>query len=116
MMELALHAPSAHTLVECMRELKFGRPAQQQLIIDEAVNFIVARLGNDGPPFNPDILNEVFNKGKEIADASEEVQNPQQPYLAIVELFNRWLLTTCKSEIECNAVKSFCEYVQQFMK
>ena len=62
-MKLALHAPSAHSLVECMRELKFGRPCKQQLVIDEAINFIVSRLGNDGPPFNPDIVNDVFNKG-----------------------------------------------------
>lgn len=67
-MKTPLHAPSAHSLVECMRDLKHGRPAQQQLVIDEAINFIVARLGNDGPPFSPDIINEVFNKGDAPAD------------------------------------------------
>ena len=63
MMKTALQAPSAHSLVECMRELKFGRPGQQQLVIDEAINFIIARLGNDGPPFNPDIVGEIFKSG-----------------------------------------------------
>jgi len=62
-MDLALRSPSAHTLVECMRELKFGRPCQQQLVIDEAINFIVKRLGNDGLPFDPSIIDEVFNNG-----------------------------------------------------
>ena len=67
-MKLALHSPSAHSLVECMRELKFGRPSKQKLVIDEAIKFIVSRLGNDGPPFTPDIIREVFNK-----DESEDV-------------------------------------------
>jgi hypothetical protein len=62
-MKLKLHSPSAHSLVECMRELKFGRPSEQQLVIDEAINFIVSRLRNDGPPFNPNIIRDVFDKG-----------------------------------------------------
>jgi hypothetical protein len=58
-----LGAPAAHSLVECMRELKFGRPAAQQLVVDEACNFVVSRLGDDGPPFNPSIVGGVFDKG-----------------------------------------------------
>ena len=61
-MKLVLHSPANHSLVECLKELKFGRPGAQQLVLDEAINFIVRRLGDDGPPFNPDIINEVFNK------------------------------------------------------
>jgi hypothetical protein len=60
-----LGAPAAHSLADCMRELKFGRPGEQQLVIDEAINFVVSRLGNDGPPFDPSIVDEVFDKGED---------------------------------------------------
>jgi len=68
MRENALQRPVAYSLVDCMKELKFGRPCQQQLVIDEAINFIVKRLGNDGPPFSLDIVSDVFDKG----DAPQE--------------------------------------------
>jgi len=42
-----------------------------------------------------------------------QLTDVQQPQLSIVKLFNRWLLTVCKSKVECDTVKSFCEYVQQ---
>lgn len=59
--KLALHAPAAHSLVECLKELKFGRPAKEQMIIDELINVTVSRLGSDGPGFPPEIVGEVFN-------------------------------------------------------
>jgi len=59
----ALHAPSANTLVNCIKELKFGRPMREQLVVDELVNVVYSRLGNDGPGFSPDIVDKVFNGG-----------------------------------------------------
>jgi hypothetical protein len=32
---------------------------------------------------------------------------------SISKLFNRWLLTACKTEAECNAVKGFCAWVTE---
>jgi len=59
--KLALHAPAAHSLVECLKELKFGRPAKEQMLLDELINVTTSRLGSDGPGFPPEILNQVFN-------------------------------------------------------
>jgi hypothetical protein len=61
-MEPILHSPSAHSLVECIRELKFGRPVKEQLVIDEVINFICSRLGDDGPGFSPDVVGQVFDE------------------------------------------------------
>lgn len=61
-MKLALRSPAAHSLVECLKELKFGRPAEEQKILDEFVISVQKQLGNDGPGFSPDTIMEVFNK------------------------------------------------------
>jgi len=61
--QCALHAPAANTLVNCIKELKFGRPMKEQLVVDELVNLVYSRLGNDGPGFSPDIVDKVFNGG-----------------------------------------------------
>jgi len=61
--QCALHAPAANTLVNCIKELKFGRPIKEQLVVDELVNVVYSRLGNDGPGFSPDIVDKVFNGG-----------------------------------------------------
>jgi hypothetical protein len=67
-MEPLLHSPAAHSLVECLRELKFGRPANQQLVLDEAINFVRGRLGDDGPGFSPEIVGAVFNESANAED------------------------------------------------
>lgn len=64
-MKLALHSPAAHSLVECLEELKFGRPAEEQKILDGFVISVQKQLGNDGPGFSPDTIRKVFNKCKE---------------------------------------------------
>lgn len=59
--DTVLHAPSAHTLVECLRELKFGRPGEEQRVLDELINVAVSRLGNDGPGWPPEVIDQVFD-------------------------------------------------------
>jgi len=63
--EPALRAPAAHSLVECLRELKFGRPAREQMVIDELINVVHGRLGDDGPGFSPDVVKKVWDKTTE---------------------------------------------------
>lgn len=65
MSEPVLHSPAAHSLEECLKELKFGRPAAEQLIIDELINIVYARLGHNGPGFSKEIINEIFSKENE---------------------------------------------------
>ncbi len=67
-MKPKLHSPAAHTLIECLKELKFGRPSEQQLLLDELANRVYEKLGNDGLPFSPEIIGEVFNKGDDASD------------------------------------------------
>jgi len=57
-MKLVLHSPAAHSLEECLRELKFGRPAEEQKVLDELINVVYKRLGNGGPGFSLEIINE----------------------------------------------------------
>ena len=64
-MGLILHSPAAHSLEECLRELKFGRPSREQLLLDDLVNIVYQRLGNNGPGFSPEIVGAVFGKGSE---------------------------------------------------
>jgi len=67
-MEPLLHSPASHSLAECLRELKFGRPASQQLVLDETINFIRSRLGDDGPCFPPEIVGAVFDNDTNAED------------------------------------------------
>jgi len=62
-MDLKLHSPASHSLVECLKELKFGRPSVEQFLLDDFCNIIKERLGNDGPGFSPEIVRMVFEKG-----------------------------------------------------
>jgi hypothetical protein len=62
MMKRILDAPAAHTLVECLTELKFGRPAKEQMILTELINYTTRRLGNDGPGFDPSTIGEIWEK------------------------------------------------------
>jgi hypothetical protein len=57
-----LHEPAAHSLTDCLKELKFGRPGHEQLIIDELVNVVTSRLGDEGFGWSSDVIGEVFNK------------------------------------------------------
>lgn len=62
-MKPTLHNPAAHSLEECLRELKFGRPVKEQLLIGELINVVYARLGDGGKGFSPEIIEKVFKKG-----------------------------------------------------
>lgn len=56
-----LQMPVRYHLIDCLKELKFGRPAESQRQIDKWIAELNEELGN-GTPFNINKVKEVWEK------------------------------------------------------
>lgn len=64
---LILKTPSRYHLVDCLKELKWGRPSESQKQIEDFIQFLLLD-DNLGKPFSSDIVNGAWEKGQEDKD------------------------------------------------
>ncbi len=67
------NSPSKYHLIDIIKNLKFGRPAENQKMMDEWIA-MMELAPERGAPFSPEIVNMVFGSADEIDDQDENIR------------------------------------------